>query len=203
MSNQLLFYSYLDPEEANEANPFWISPERSSILGWIDGLLAVRLSRWLLCWDSNAAIFAFFFSPAPGGEPMGSTQFLHPIHLHMAEQAILACASKYHCYDRFLGQYRQLNQWITCWNDLVTFAVVLEASGAFAVTALVVTSRFGTPSGADFRFERVRIAIQTRSDGPQSQLFVVQIVGAAHAVAPVAKFPVSKTITVSKKKKKI
>ena len=87
--------AYLEPEEAMEVNPLGISLERSSILGWNEELTTARLSEALLCCKSSAAIFEFFFS-VPGGEPMGSTQFLHPIHLHMAEHAIFAWSNTIH-----------------------------------------------------------------------------------------------------------
>ena len=53
-------------------------------------MLTVRLSLELLGFVNRAAIFDNLFSPGPGGEPAGSTQFLHPMHLQMAEQAIFA-----------------------------------------------------------------------------------------------------------------
>ena len=73
------------------AEPLGGSLVRSStLLFWGVVLLAVRASGVLLGLETSAVIFEFRFSPGPCGEPIGSTQFLHPIHLQMAEQAIFA-----------------------------------------------------------------------------------------------------------------
>ena len=57
----------------------------------VESVFTVRLSKECKLPVSIAAILELLFSPgvAPG-EPTGSTQFLHPMHLHIAEHAILA-----------------------------------------------------------------------------------------------------------------
>lgn len=55
-----------------------------------NGLLTVRLSLEMLGLFWCNTVLEFRLSPCPGGELAGSTQFLQPIHLHIAEHAILA-----------------------------------------------------------------------------------------------------------------
>lgn len=83
---------------------------------------------------------------------------------------------------------------------LVTFAIILQTARPFTIAPFGVLPD-GTVSGhvlglADFRPERVRIALQTRFDRPLAVVFVLQIVEAIHAVAHVAELAVGETIAI-------
>ena len=64
------------------------------------------------------------------------------------------------------------------------------------MTAFIVTPRLGTPSGTNLGLESVRIAVETRTDGSQSQLLVFQIVGATDTVASVTELAICKAVAI-------
>ena len=83
-----------------------------------------------------------------------------------------------------------------CLHYLITFTVILKASGTLAVASFIVSSLITHNTFANFWSESVRISIKTGSYSSLPILFMLQVVIAVVTVAHIAEFTICKTITI-------